>query len=76
MPMYPSSIEKKAQYCKGWKINATTFQEQECYTWMAEQLRQYKPIRVLDVGCGTGEGLAALLAGSTRTIVSLEENLV
>jgi protein-L-isoaspartate O-methyltransferase len=29
---------------------------------------------VLDVGCGTGEGLAALLAISTRSIVAIEEN--
>lgn len=41
---------------------------------MAEQLQSYKPIRVLDVGCGTGEGLAALLTISTRSIVAIEEN--
>ena len=65
---------EKTAYCEGWKTNATTFRKQGCYAWMAEQLQPYKPIRVLDVGCGTGEGLAALLATSIRSIVAIEEN--
>ena len=65
---------EKTRYCEGWKTNATTFQKQGCYAWMAEQLQPYAPVRVLDVGCGTGEGLAALLATSTRSIVTIEEN--
>ena len=65
---------EKTAYCEGWKTNATTFRKQGCYAWMAEQLQPYKPVRVLDVGCGTGEGLAALLATSTRSIVAIEEN--
>lgn len=41
---------------------------------MAEQLNFLKPKRVLDVGCGTGEGLLALLAAYSPHIISLEEN--
>jgi len=73
---YPLHTKEKTLYCEYWKINATTFQKQGCYTWMAEQLKPYEPIRVLDVGCGTGEGLATLLEDSTRSIVAIEENFI
>ncbi len=73
MEFHLLTMEKRL-YCEHWKTNAATFHKQGCYAWMAEQLQPYKPIRVLDVGCGTGEGLAALLATSTRSIVAIEEN--
>ena len=65
---------EKAEYCYYWSSNAAHFQKQECYTWMASQLAPLRPRRVLDIGCGTGEGLRALLAAFSPTIISLEEN--
>lgn len=65
---------EKAEYCYYWSSNAAHFQKQECYAWMANQLAPLQPRRVLDIGCGTGEGLRALLNAFSPTIISLEEN--
>ncbi len=41
---------------------------------MASQLDPLKPKRILDIGCGVGNGVLALLKRFSPTIVSLEEN--
>ncbi len=41
---------------------------------MAQQLRPLEPKRILDIGCGSGEGLLALLSAFSPTIIALEEN--
>ena len=41
---------------------------------MAQQLVPHSPRRILDIGCGTGEGILALLDIGVETIVALEEN--
>jgi SAM-dependent methyltransferase len=70
----PISIPEKADYCDGWSSNAAHFESQGCYDWMADQLSPFKPKRILDIGCGTGEGVIALSRAFSPQIVSIEEN--
>jgi len=65
---------EKAKYCDSWRHNADTYLDQDCYSWMADILSQYQPKRVLDVGCGTGEGILNLVKIGVDEIVCLEEN--
>ena len=70
----PITIKEKDEYCEAWAHNAAYFEQQGCYAWMADQLRPLNPTRILDVGCGTGEGIFSLLTAFMPKIVSLEEN--
>ena len=70
----PVSTQEKFDYCDHWSSNASHFAGQGCYEWMAAQLCPLQPKRVFDIGCGTGEGVAALLRQFDCTIVSIDEN--
>jgi len=70
----PVTTAEKAAYREHWAFNSSHFKQQGCYKWMAEQLLPLQPTRVLDIGCGTGEGILALLTAFSPTIISLEEN--
>jgi SAM-dependent methyltransferase len=68
------TIPEKTRYRDSWQHNAATFSDQKCYSWMVDQLGRYSPKRILDIGCGTGEGIIALLDSGVDQIISLEEN--
>lgn len=68
------TIPEKTRYRDSWQHNAATFSDQKCYSWMVDHLKRYSPKRILDVGCGTGEGIIALLDSGVDRIISLEEN--
>jgi SAM-dependent methyltransferase len=70
----PISTREKAEYCENWAINAAHIESQGCYDWMATQLKPLRPNRVLDIGCGTGQGLLALTGHFSPRIVCIEEN--
>jgi len=64
-------------YDRGWRLNAKHFGSQGAYTWMASQLRPFAPRRILDIGCGDGSGLVALVqefGQENVEIISLDEN--
>jgi len=65
---------EKLQCQEHWNGNATNLQSQNCYEWMAAQLDGIHPKKVFDVGCGTGEGIAALRKRFSCNILSIDEN--
>lgn len=76
-PIDKLEIEHSA-YAKKWKVNSTCFENQGCYTWMAEIATREAPTVLLDIGCGDGLGLKAILQGSSNPnlrIIAIDENL-
>lgn len=64
-------------YDSNWQKNAAHYASQGCYKWMALQLKPFAPKRILDIGCGDGSGLLAILTElpfENFTIISIEEN--
>ena len=66
----------QAVYARNWKGTAQHHFDNRVYHWLAEQLADYRPKRILDVGCGSGHGLIALreVLGADVQIVALDEN--
>lgn len=64
-------------YAKEWTSNASVYQAQGLYDMLAEQVAQAGELRaVLDVGCGLGQGIAALrkaLPGAPH-LIGVDEN--
>lgn len=63
-------------YSRNWRATAQRHYESRIYHWLSEQLIPYAPERVLDIGCGSGHGLAALreVLGKDLLIVAIDEN--
>src|SRR6478736_4934823 len=70
----PNTIREKTQYRDYWQHNTRHMESQGCYDWMAGQLDALQPRKILDVGCGTGSGVLALLKRFSPAIIALEEN--
>jgi len=65
-------------YLRKWRVNATSFEQQGCYAWMAEQATKHKPKLLLDIGCGEGRGIKAILGTSNAhelRVVAIDENM-
>lgn len=70
-----STLRHKTKYNEQWQHSSAHLCSQGCYEWMAEQLDDLKPRKILDIGCGSGNGLLALIARyDPTTLISLEEN--
>ncbi len=70
-----STLPYKKAYCGQWQHTSDHLRGQGCYDWMAEQLNELRPRKILDIGCGSGNGLLALISRfEPLTLVSLEEN--
>ena len=67
------------QYARQWAGNSTFYEAQGIYNDLAAHLAlQANPRRVLDLGCGRGEGLDALrtrLSRANTQIVGLDQNV-
>lgn len=72
---FATAAAEKAAYLDYWRHNAASLAQQGCYGWMAEQLDSLQPKRILDIGCGTGEGTLALFQRFSADIVAIDENL-
>ncbi|WP_261330390.1 class I SAM-dependent methyltransferase [Rhizobium leguminosarum] len=65
------------EYARRWEGNTTYYEEQGLYGSLAEHLACFGPIeRVVDVGCGRGQGIAALraLSNGSYFFVGIDEN--
>jgi len=74
MEIFPNAHAEKVAYQEHWRNNAAFFQEQGCYDWMAGQLAAIRPKKVLDLGCGTGEGIIALRKAFSCQVIGIDEN--
>lgn len=71
------AIEHDA-YAKKWMANSSCFESQGCYTWMATKATMHSPTTLLDIGCGDGRGMKAILQANSNSefrIIGIDENL-
>jgi protein-L-isoaspartate O-methyltransferase len=64
-------------YAQNWASNAQSYQSQGLYSALAKELVAAGGVcRVLDIGCGLGHGLQALMAEipTDRLIIGIDEN--
>lgn len=63
-------------YARNWATTARHHFDNGVYHWLASQLSDRAPKRILDIGCGSGHGLAALrdVLGPDVRIVAIDEN--
>ncbi|MDT3723133.1 class I SAM-dependent methyltransferase [Pseudomonas oryzihabitans] len=55
------------QYAQEWEINSRSFSNEGYYRWMVEQLGA--ATKVLEVGCGSGNGTIALVKSGCKVVV-------
>lgn len=68
--------ESQRTYAANWRVTADLQHARGDYAWMAEQISGRGVGRLVDVGCGTGQGLLALLdvLGPGLRVVAADEN--
>jgi SAM-dependent methyltransferase len=71
---YPTAELEHLAYVDYWGENAKRLNQQGVYRWMADQLAHAKPANMLDIGCGTGAGVAALRTAFGCRVLSIEHN--
>ena len=66
----------QAVYARDWKLSSQQHYIDGVYRWLAEQLTQFAPQRIVDIGCGSGHALVALreILGPDLEIIGLDEN--
>lgn len=65
-------------YVKKWTANSSCFESQGCYAWMATKVKMNTPATLLDIGCGDGRGLKAILQANSNSefrVIGIDENL-
>jgi SAM-dependent methyltransferase len=61
-------------YAQDWEQSSAEMERQGCYLWMATQLDAFSPRRLLDIGCGSGRGLIALISRHGNEVITLDHN--
>lgn len=63
-------------YANNWNSTSQHHFDNGIYHWLSALLEEAKPKRILDIGCGSGHGLAALyeVLGPDTMIVAIDEN--
>jgi SAM-dependent methyltransferase len=68
----------RRKYADRWRANAEAYERQGLYRTLAEHLSSFAlPSKVIDVGCGRGEGIVALREAADTSgslVVGLDEN--
>jgi SAM-dependent methyltransferase len=69
-------LSAQEMYLNQWRKNSEDFDRSGDYAWMADIATQGNPTKILDVGCGTGAGIKALIGivGHGAVIVGIDEN--
>ncbi|MBK9211495.1 MAG: methyltransferase domain-containing protein [Saprospiraceae bacterium] len=65
------SKENKIKYAELWKSSARHFEVNGLYDWMCKFIRKYP--KVVEIGCGTGQGTLALLKAGHK-VISIDTN--
>ena len=76
-PAYRLQTEHDA-YNRRWQTNSAAFEAQGCYSWTASIALTRAPSLLMDVGCGDGRGIKALLqtpAGNSLRVIGIDENI-
>jgi SAM-dependent methyltransferase len=77
-PPLKGVVVGQAIYAEDWAVNAAHYQAQGLYQTLAAELAAASEVhRVLDVGCGLGQGLQAVadaVGGPDRLIIGVDEN--
>lgn len=62
-------------YARSWAVNAACYDAQGLYARLARQLGSHRPgPRLVDLGCGRGDGMAALQQELGCEIIGVDEN--
>ena len=69
-------VAAQSVYARSWNVTSEEHLRNGDYDWLAEELVQFRPELVLDIGCGTGQASLALMSalGSELKFVGLDEN--
>ena len=70
-----NALAEKEEYQTHWQMNAEHYKEQGTYEWMAAQLDSVRPRRILDIGCGNGQGVSALYRRFGCQVLAVDENI-
>jgi SAM-dependent methyltransferase len=65
------------QYVRAWSTNSGHFEAKGYYADLAKEVCEHEPRRLLDIGCGLGQGLKAIATAmppGERFIIALDEN--
>lgn len=75
-PRYKKYGAAQAVYARHWRLTSQQHYNDGVYRWLAEQLTQFSPQRIVDIGCGSGHALVALreVLNPGLEIIGIDEN--
>ncbi|MDO9486985.1 MAG: hypothetical protein Q7J32_01315, partial [Sphingomonadaceae bacterium] len=62
-------------YARSWAVNAACYEAQGLYRRLAQHLARHRPgPRLVDLGCGRGDGMAAMKRALDCRVIGIDEN--